>query len=373
MSVKVYNKNKNVYQAAIERMNIIFDNHDKIVVSMSGGKDSIVLMYIALEIAKQRNRKVYVFFLDQEFEYNCTIDIITEVMKMANVIPLWFQIHGILPTAISHEEYWLEPWNPKQKEMWLRSQKRVSIKQIHWSHKVPFSFKEEEKMGFYGLMKCMEQMFPNESVGHVIGLRAEESLNRFRAVTKNPGLKGINWCTKNKWGGIKYYPIYDFTFSDLWVYIYKNNINYNKMYDFFWKKGMSLKDMRISSLMNRKAFQCLVDLQEFEPKLYDKISERAKGLTTAKNYAKESKIFKTKKLPVKFKKWKEYRDFLLDTLPNREHAKIFLSRFEKQLDNEYVAKQQVFQIQIHDITNSKKIINNEDPNIKKKNLWMELL
>lgn len=370
---KVYSVDKNVYQATKERINYIFDNFEKIVVSFSGGKDSIVLSYLALEEAKKRNKPIYLFFLDQEMEYNSTFQIVDEIMKNEYVIPLWFQIHGILPTAINHNEFWLEPWNPAVQEKWIRSHKRMAITKITWEHNVPYSFPEQKKMGFYGLMKCMEQMFEGQKVGHLIGLRAEESLNRFRAVTKNPGIKGINWCTKNKWGGIKFYPIYDWTFADLWVYIGKNKLKYNKMYDYFFKKGYSMKDMRISSLMNRKAFQCLVDIQEFEPKLYDKLLDRAEGVKTASIYAKEDNIYKVNKLPEKFKTWKEYRDFLLLTLPNKEHVQIFQTRFNKQKQNEYVFKQQVFQIHIHDITNSKKIHNVDDPREETKKKWMEVL
>lgn len=369
---KVYS-DKNVLEAAKERISFVFDNFQKRVVSLSGGKDSIVLAYLAHEEAVKRGEKVYFFFLDQEMEYMSTYKVIDYMMKLPNAIPLWFQIHGILPTAISHNEYWLEPWNPEERSKWIRQQKRVSIKEITWDHNVPWSFPDEKKMGFYGLMKCMEQMFPGEAVAHLIGLRAEESLNRFRAVTKNPGIDGVNWCTRNKWGGIKFYPLYDWTFQDLWVYIGRNELMYNKMYDYFYKKGYSPKDMRISSLMNRKAFQCLVDIQEFEPRLYDKLLDRASGVKTATLYAHEDKVFKATKLPENFKSWEQYRDFLLDTLPNKEHADIFKKRFSAQKENDYVYKQQVFQIHIHDITNSKKIHNVDDPEMERRQEWYDTL
>lgn len=369
---KVYS-DKNVMEAATERIAYVFDNHEKIVVSLSGGKDSVVMAWLAYKEAERRNRKIYFFFLDQEMEYNATFNIVDEMMRLPLVVPLWFQIHGILPTAISHNEYWLEPWNPEERDKWIRQQKRIAIKQIDWEHKVPFSFPDEKKMGFYGLMKCMEQMFPNEKVGHLIGLRAEESLNRFRAVTKHAGIEGIKWCTKTKHGSIKFYPIYDWTFQDLWIYIARNKLNYNKMYDYFYKKGYSPKDMRISSLMNRKAFQSLIDIQEFEPRLYDKLLDRAEGVASATRYANDEKAFKNTKLPDAFKCWKTYRDYLITTLPQIEHRAIFTKRFSNQKENEYVYKQQVFQVKIHDITNSKKINNIDDPEMERRKKWLEEL
>lgn len=370
---KIYNKNKNVYQAAVERINYIFDNFEKIIVSCSGGKDSIVLTYLSLEIAKQRNRKIYLFYLDQEFEYNSTILIIDDLMKHEYVIPIWFQIHGSLAITVSHDQYLLEPWNSEEKHKWIRNQKRVAIKKIDWKCTNRFSRTKDGLYGFYGLIKCMEQMFNKDNPAFLIGFRAEESLDRFRACIKNPGFKNINWSVKNKYNGIKFYPIYDWTFADLWVYISKNKIKYNKIYDYFFKKGYSMRDMRISSLMNHKAYQCLVDVQEFDHKLYDQLLDRCNGVKTASIYAKENKIFKVNKLPDNFKTWKEYRDFLLNTLSNKDHVKIFKDRFEKQKNNPYVHKQQVYQIHTHDIIGHKKVNNIDDPEEERKKKWMETL
>jgi predicted phosphoadenosine phosphosulfate sulfurtransferase len=370
---KIYNPNLNVYDAAVGRLGYIFDNFEKVIVSFSGGKDSTALLYMSIEEAEKRKRKIYVFFLDQEFEYQSSILFIEDIMKNKTVIPIWFQIYGILPTAIHHEDYWLYPWNPDEKDKWIRSKKRVAIKKINWKHNVPYSFKEEKLFGFYGFTKTMEQMFREEETAHLIGLRAEESLDRFRAVIKNEGIPGIPWSTRGKYNSIKFYPIYDWTFQDIWVHAAKKKYKYNRMYDFFWKKGYSMRKMRVSSLMNRKSFECLADIQEFEPKLYDKLLERTNGVKTASEYSGSGKIFKTRKLPEKFRTWKEYRDFLLLTYPNKEHCDIFKLRFRRQKKNEFVYRQQVFQLQIHDITNSKKIQNTEDPKEAVRRKWMSEL
>lgn len=370
---KIYNPDLNVRDAAIKRLGYIFDNFEKIIVSFSGGKDSTALLYLTIGEAEKRGEKIYVFFLDQEFEYQSTINFMEEIMKHETVIPIWFQIPGILPTAIHHDDYWLYPWNPDERDKWLRAQKRVAIKSITWDHNVPYSFKEEKMFGFYGFMKIMEQMFKEEKTAHLVGLRAEESLDRFRAVIKNEGIEGIPWSTKGKHNSIKFYPIYDWTFQDIWVHAAKEKYKYNKMYDYFWKRGYPMRKMRVSSIMNRKAFECLADIQEFEPKLYDKLLERTNGVKTASEYSGRGKIFKTKKLPDKFMSWKEYRDFLLLTYPNKEHCDIFKERFSKQKENEFVYRQQVFQLQIHDITNSKKIQNIDDPIEATRDKWMSEL
>jgi len=374
--MKSYNHNKNVYEAAIERLNYVFDNYKNIVVSFSGGKDSSVLAYLALEVAKQRGRKIYLFYLDQEIEYSSTIEIVDYMMKLDGVIPLWFQVSALLTNTSSMYDNVIDPWNPEKKHIWIRGQKVKSIKKIDWDVTVPYTFPKEKKYGFYGLVQCMEQMFKEEEkTAMLIGLRADESLDRFRAVSKNPAIEGVPWSTKGK-HHTKFYPIYDWRFKDVFVYLGKNNLKYNKMYDFFYLKGYNARKMRLSNLLHEKAYESIVDLQEFEPKLFDKMIDRVSGVSTAKEYAgRGGGIYGHKgKLPRKFSSWKEYREYLLDTLPDRKAAEIFRKRFSKQYDNDYVIKQQVDRILIFDVNNFKKIKNlKEDPAIAIRKKWMEIL
>ena len=72
---------KKVDVAAKERISYIFDNFENIIVSVSGGKDSTVMCWLALQEAKKRNRKIGIFFLDEEVVYQSTIDQITWLMK----------------------------------------------------------------------------------------------------------------------------------------------------------------------------------------------------------------------------------------------------------------------------------------------------
>lgn len=376
MAKKVYNRDKNVYEAAIERIEYIFDNYKNVIVSLSGGKDSTITTYLANEVAKKRGRKFYLFYLDQEIEYSSTIDFIDELMKLPTVIPLWFQVPCRLTNTSSMSQNEIDPWNPEKKSVWIRGQKIKATKEITWDvSNIPFQFTEHKQYGFYGLVQCMEALFKESgSTAQIIGLRADESLDRFRAVSKNPGVDNIKWSTKGN-HHIKFYPIYDWHFRDVWVYLGKNDLNYNKMYDYFWLKGYSPNKMRLSNLLHEKAYECIADLQEFEPKLFDRMIDRCKGVSTAQEYAgRGGGMYKATKLPKIFNTWKDYRDYLLDTLPKQDEAYIFRKRFSKQYDNDYVVKQQVNRILIYDIHNFKKINNyEEDPIEKTRRKWMEIL
>ena len=47
---------KNVYEMAGERTNQLYDLFDHVCVMFSGGKDSTVILNIALQVARERNR-----------------------------------------------------------------------------------------------------------------------------------------------------------------------------------------------------------------------------------------------------------------------------------------------------------------------------
>lgn len=55
---------KNVYEAAKQRLNFLFDEFEDIYVAVSGGKDSTVALYMTLEVARERGRNIGLFFLD---------------------------------------------------------------------------------------------------------------------------------------------------------------------------------------------------------------------------------------------------------------------------------------------------------------------
>lgn len=325
---------------------------------MSGGKDSSVLFELTYREAQRRGRSFNVFFLDQEAEYESTLDIIKDMMSREGIIPYWYQVPCRMTNATSYEDEWLYAWDPDAKEEWIHPQ-------------VDISFKDPLPVDrFYRLMEYVdEQWGPNSA--SLVGLRSEESLNRFGAVTRNPAIEGVPWSSKTRGETVKLYPIYDWTFEDVWTYLGTEGIPYNRIYDYMYAKGMRLKEMRVSNLIHEKAFRSLVTLQEFEPHTYERIVRRLGGIATAARYGKEAMVFDARKLPPRFKTWRAYRDFLLSTFTGNKLA-TFVERFAGQEDNESVYRQQARQLLINDWENNvpvKKAPPREDP-LKK---WMDIL
>ena len=355
-----------------KRIEYIFDNFENISVSVSGGKDSTVLCWLALQEAHRRNRKIIIMFIDEEAVYQSTIEQIDYLMNIYphNTIKMWFQFPFNLTNATSLLETQLICWDEKRPKLWMRSKKSYAIKDNPWE-KVVIG-KKQKGFGFYDVIKNYE--LNQQNTAFLVGLRAAESLDRFRAVCKNPGYKNIYWSTKVCGeNNITFYPLYDWNYSDIWKYIYDNKIKYNKIYDYQWKKNLPVSEMRISSLVHEKAFKSLVELPEFEPETFDKLCKRINGISVGNLYGKTEKLLKCRKLPKNYESWIEYRDFLLDTYPDKSKKWIFEKRFSEQMTTEYVAKQQCRQLILNDYENNLPIKNVDDPRKKTVQKWKELL
>jgi predicted phosphoadenosine phosphosulfate sulfurtransferase len=360
MNLKKYNSIQNTLEAARERISMLFDNFELINVSVSGGKDSTVLYYLCLQEAIKRNRKITVFFLDQEAEYQASIDIIEKQMTHANVIPAWYQIPIYLTNATSYEDFFLYGWGHNEK--WMRKKHPLAVKRIN----------EEYPQRFYKFFTWYEKQNPDAA--YLVGIRAEEGVIRFRAVTKYEGWNGLKWSSNTDKIN-KFYPIYDWTVYDIWKFIYDYNLPYNKIYDLMFIDGYSLyTKMRVSNLIHEKSFKCLADLPKYEPETFNKLSKRISGISTASRYASEKIVFNNKVLPSHYDKWEEFRDFLLQNIATPDHKEIFMKRFDKQDKNECTYKAQVGQLLINDYENSKSFdTKKEEKKQKEREKWNQIL
>jgi predicted phosphoadenosine phosphosulfate sulfurtransferase len=373
--VQVYN-NQNVLEAARERMSFIFDAFENIHVSVSGGKDSTVLAHLALMEARRRNRRIGIFFLDEEVVYQSTIEqveYLIEAVAPDNVIPLWLQIEFNLTNATSLIETQFIPWEAGQHKIWMRSKKSYAIKFPMWDRDKQIVADKNKGFGFYDVFTNFENCYTDTAF--LVGLRGTESPNRWRTVSKHPVTiagEQIYWGTE-KGANYSLYPLYDWNVHDIWKYVAENNLRYHKIYDYQLKKGYPLTEMRISSLIHEKSFKAIVDLPEFEPQTYNKLIKRAKGIVLAQETGKKAKLFRARKLPKNFKTWREYRDFLLETHPDPMGKDVLARRFAKHLDNEYVARQQVRQLILNDYENNLPVSNEPDPREQWIQYYMENL
>lgn len=292
---------EDVLTAANKRISYLFDNYDNIQLAFSGGKDSTVLFHLINEEAKKRNRKFILYFQDQEAEYQGTIDLMEWCMSQPNVIPQWYQVPIFMTNAASHQQLFLWAWGVG--ENWVRDKHPLAIQEI--KKRYPKRFYK------FNLWVAQQNRRKYKNMVSIIGLRAEESPDRrFVMFGENSEMFWLRRVNEPH----KAYPIIDWSYKDVWKYLIDNNFKYNKIYDKMYMLGGNLRSFRVSNLVHEKAFRCLTDLQELEPETYNKLEERLQGVHSAAIYGNENLMYSIKKLPSRFKTWKEYKDFLLDNI-----------------------------------------------------------
>ena len=324
--MKIY-KDNNVFDEAIKRIHRLFDEFPNIVIGYSGGKDSTVILGLTLMVARERNRlPIPVIFIDQEAEWEHTIEQVREVMNRDRVKPYWLQcpIRLFNATSTAKGKSWLHCW--KEGEEWMRKKEDISIKENR--------FNEDRFKAMFKAVVGTE--FPDTKTAFLGGVRTEESPGRMAGLTNEITYKDITWGNQldKKKGHYSFYPIYDWTYQDIWKAINDNSWNYNKIYDLMFKHGVPIQEMRVSNLHHETAVKSLYFIQKLEPETWNKLNDRVEGTHMA-GQLKNDAFQVPKKLPYVFKSWKEYRDYLLENLIKEEDKRGMFRNEFKKLDKKY--------------------------------------
>ena len=329
--MKIY-CDENVLEASKNRVKYIFDEFENIYVSFSGGKDSGVCMHLMCEEARKRNRKIGVLFIDIEAHYQMTIDYsIQMIEKYKDVItPYWVCLPMLTDNSLSYDEMTWSWWETEKKDIWVREM--PTMEYVINVDNNPIDY-YKYNMTFESFVAKFGKWFgKGEKTACIIGIRTQESLNRWRALTtKNKHkYKDIMYSTQVDNNVFNFYPIYDYTTEDIWTYYGKTGNEYNKFYDLMYKAGVSIHSMRIDEPFGDTAKAGLNMFKIVEPKTWVKIVGRVAGANFGNIYANSTINTANYKLP-KNHTWESFTYFLLDTLPKNasDHYKEKFNKFIK--------------------------------------------
>ncbi|HEN1032216.1 TPA: phosphoadenosine phosphosulfate reductase family protein, partial [Streptococcus agalactiae] len=115
---------KTVYDLAMERIKYIFDEFDHVYISFSGGKDSGVMLNLALKYLKDNklDKKITLMHLDYEAQYEMTTKYVEE---MENTFADYLNVYHIcvpfkVTTCTSMFQNFWRPWEETKREIWVR-------------------------------------------------------------------------------------------------------------------------------------------------------------------------------------------------------------------------------------------------------------
>jgi len=332
--MKIYNPEINVYEAFNSRVKDIFDNFDNICINFSGGKDSGVLLNCIVKYMRENNitKKISVFHFDYEGQYEYTQEYLER--EMTSNLDL-FDVYWVcipckaLCGVSMHQSYWT-PWHPDQEDIWVRKMPKYdSVINID-NHEFDFYKFEMQDTDFgYEFYKWLHKKKKAEKSIYLLGLRSDESLNRYRASVNNKKqmFNGWNWSTKLFDNIYWAYPLYDWTVEDIWVANAKFEFDYNKLYDLYYKAGLSIAQMRVASAFLDEGVGGLKLHKAIEPNIWSRLIGRVNGANFASIYG-GTKAMGFRKITIpKGHTWKSYCDFLLSTLP-KETSELYKKKFE---------------------------------------------
>lgn len=290
MGIKNFSNDKCVLTAARERISYTFDNFEKITLSFSGGKDSSVMFHLVMEEAIKRGRKVAVMLIDFEAQYKATSD---HAMEMFDKYKDSVDAHWIcLPISLRNASSNFEPkwtcWDKEKRGDWVREFPEHEAV-VNDSSSYPFFVDGMEFEEF--IILFAEWYAEGEKSANFIGIRADESLNRFRTIASSTKtmFNGKKWTTLASEQCFNIYPIYDWKTKDIWLYHAKfPGKEHNKIYDLMHQAGVKPSQQRLCQPYGDDQRRGLWLYHILEPDTWYKVVARVNGVNSGSLYIQEN-------------------------------------------------------------------------------------
>ncbi|MBC1921402.1 DUF3440 domain-containing protein [Listeria grayi] len=336
----------NVLEAAQGRMHYIFQEFEHVYFSVSGGKDSGIMVYLANQIAQKMNRIFDIVILDIEANYTETVIFLERCKQLPNVGTVY---HFCLPFYEDNYSSILQPqwimWNPREKERWIHPLPQDAITLDKLDERLLYYFNRShgnpdiflKKFG-----KWYQEIHADSTIACGIGLRTQESLMRYNAIQNGINkYRGKQWINRSKDGYYKFYPIFDWKFEDIWKAVSCFDWEYNHIYDQMYKNGIPFKHMRICQPYGLQQRIGLKQFAALEPHLWEKIVNRVSGANFGSLYSKTHLLGYAKTKKPLHMTWQQYTVFLLESygfysekLRDHYHRKfkILMNYYKKKYD-----------------------------------------
>jgi predicted phosphoadenosine phosphosulfate sulfurtransferase len=277
-----------VLEAARKRIAFTFDNFERVYVSFSAGKDSTVMLHLVEQEARKRGRRFGLLLVDLEGQYKETIKHARERFdELADITDqYWVALPIILRNAVSVYEPRWTCWDPNQKAAWIRDLPEGAISDPSYFPWFVPEMEFEEFVPAFG-----EWYSQGRPTACLVGIRTDESLNRYRTIASQTKEMFDNqqWTTKVSECVFNAYPIYDWRTEDIWTFLGKNpTLSYNHLYDLMHQAGLSIHLMRICQPYGDDQRRGLWLFHLIEPETWARIVARVAGANGGSLYVQES-------------------------------------------------------------------------------------
>jgi predicted phosphoadenosine phosphosulfate sulfurtransferase len=213
-------------------------------------------------------------------------------------------------------------WDPDKRDLWIRDMPEGTKQVDDYPFALP-GMEFEEFVVLFG-----EWYGQGDPAAGFIGIRAQESLNRYMAVAtwekKGLTFQGQRWTTKVVADTYNVYPIYDWRSEDIWRYHSRfPHKPHNTIYDRMHMAGVPLAHQRLCQPFGDDQRRGLWLYHILEPETWGKLVARVAGANSGALYIEETGnitgYHKISKPPGHT--WRSYTNLLLQTMPKptRDH------------------------------------------------------
>ncbi|MGE5747302.1 MAG: DUF3440 domain-containing protein, partial [Solirubrobacterales bacterium] len=281
---------QDVFIATVDRIAYVFDNFERIYVSFSGGKDSTVMLHMVMAEAIRRGRKIGVLIIDLEAQYKVTMDHVATMLHRYrdNAEVYWICLPIKLRNAVSqYQPVWC-CWDPEVREAWVReipTHPGVISDPSFFPFFVPHMEFEEFDVLFGAWYS------QGKDTAAFIGIRADESLNRFRTIASKTKImyRGQRYTTQIVERLYNVYPLYDWRTRDIWIYHAKHrDKEWNRLYDMMHLAGLTPHQMRICQPYGDDQRRGLWLYHLIEPESWYRVVARVNGANSGALYISET-------------------------------------------------------------------------------------
>lgn len=259
-----------VFTAAVARMESLYAEGHRIVVSYSGGKDSHVCMEICVIAARNTGRlPVEVLMRDEEIMFPGTFELCERTRERDDVDFHWIWASQPIVNVFDREAPYFWPFDSQvDPDLWVRKPP-------------PYAYKIDDLNIKHMIVPDRFPPAEGKKLIAVIGLRGAESNRRLMGVHNSGGFLSRHPVA----GTYHARPLYDWQDGDVWLAHKRYDWDFNSAYSVMMKMGVPRHRLRIAppTLSVNGAAKLQLAAKAW-PEWFERVAKRLPGVRTVAQF-----------------------------------------------------------------------------------------